>query len=218
MAAEYTLQDLYEEYVFQREHRVSSHQALQLLREMAPQVLARDGAKLARMIQQWEAQYTSASHAAPRPAAAPDPFMAEVSLPGATLPAHAAGPSDDEQTRPTTKMGRSLLCPHCEKENPLESKYCYSCGTLLVVLGGTATLYEEVEDSSIFGKMAVLTLVVRGFEQQPIRVQVGEQALVMGRHEHGSKIAVDIDLQPYGAQEMGVSRRTMLGWNARTRP
>lgn len=104
----------------------------------------------------------------------------------------------------------NVPCPHCGTVNPQESKYCYACGLMITggEMGETSQLMDEgFEDASTFGPFSTLVILVKGHEQNPLRLQVQQRPLIIGRSEAPSAQGIDIDLAPYGARDMGVSRQ-----------
>lgn len=196
--ANYTLQDLIEEYVFQRQHNVRPELAMNLLKELRPNLTPKELQMLNQEIRAWEAEQAKSARPTPPPAPATitqpvPPLMPPPGLPSLT------------RVGAQTEM---MSCPHCGTANPTHSKYCYSCGQLLSVvdLSQTDRLYEEVEDPATFGNLSSLVITVRGHEGRPIVLDVAYQALVIGRGDHSSPRSPDIDLASYGGKENGVSR------------
>jgi len=109
------------------------------------------------------------------------------------------------------------ICPHCGKENPPGEAYCYACGHILPAgLGDLATtklddVYKVLEPkrrwgTAFFDQRSRLRLSFRDTGAELV-VDVG-RGLILGRlmddlppHQRG------LDLTPYGAVELGVSRR-----------
>lgn len=100
------------------------------------------------------------------------------------------------------------LCPHCGTENFEGVIFCERCGIALVpvplatrqlqepgVTGGTDTLSAE----------GVLILQIDE-DQPPLMVQIRHE-IVLGRVSEQTDTATAINLTPYGADELGVSRR-----------
>ncbi len=98
------------------------------------------------------------------------------------------------------------VCPQCGKKNPPSESYCYSCGQMLGVSLATRKLEEEEPDRSLFGAMTTLLIMIRNHAQRPINVTIGNEALLIGRNVPGSANQPHIDLTPYDAETMGVSR------------
>lgn len=182
--ATYTIQDLFEEYVFQRQQNVRTEQVLQLLMQMKPDMTRDERRELSQWIRDWERQQQE-----PPPPPSPPP-------------------KEVEKTDPVTVVDE-VVCPHCQKRNPFLSKYCYSCGELLTggIPSATDRLYEEVDDPATFGAFSTLMVIVFGYEQQPIRIKIGDTAIMIGRSDPDSPFVPEIDLAPYGAKAQGVSRQ-----------
>lgn len=112
-----------------------------------------------------------------------------------------------EVQRQQTETASSVqVCPQCGKKNPPKEAYCYSCGQMLGVSLATRKLEEEEPDRSLFGALTSLLVMVRSHAQRPINVAVEDAPLLIGRHVPGSETQPDIDLMPYDADTMGVSR------------
>ena len=195
--AEYSVQELLDEYVYQRQHKVASEQALQLLSQMAPQLPEKDRRFLAQRIREWELRNSSAGQTAINPPERPTVPTVPAAPPPPPPPAPVAAPAN-----------LTIHCPNCGKANPDNSKYCYACGEILLSAkaGKTDQLYEDVEDAAIFGRLSTLNLTVRGFENQPIRIKVGDDPVVIGRTAPDSPAKPDIDLDAFGGKDLGVSR------------
>jgi hypothetical protein len=112
-------------------------------------------------------------------------------------------------------------CPHCNKDNPDQETYCYSCGhilpTGLKALTGIATTrldnggYNALEPrrrwgTAYFGHQSKLELT---FPESGQKLQMEVHGKVIVGRAHGSpKLEQpNIDLAPFGAIEQGVSRR-----------
>jgi hypothetical protein len=105
------------------------------------------------------------------------------------------------------------ICDNCGKPNPPEESYCYACGHILPTgLHASATRSLDHVDNlkpqirwgtAYFGDQTVLRMRVRDsgtiFEVQFI------EEIVFGRAH--DEIVPDVDLSPYGAMKLGVSRK-----------
>lgn len=113
-------------------------------------------------------------------------------------------------------------CPYCQKENNDSETYCYACGHILpygleslpqstTQIVGT---YEDLEPqrrwgTAYFDQHSRLQLDFRNSGQ--LLVVDVHHFLVLGRTHNNPKIAQpDVDLAPYGATDMGVSRRHLI--------
>jgi hypothetical protein len=114
------------------------------------------------------------------------------------------------QTPPPTLS--KVNCPNCGKPNDAGEVLCYSCGQLLVTEGGmfeTHLLADQVYDipsDKDFGPEATLVLVVKGIPRHyRLRPQDKGRDIIIGRGSGGT-VKPDVDLAPYEATELGVSR------------
>jgi FHA domain len=192
MSEEYTLEQLFEEYTFQRLKKVSADQALQLLVKMRPTLPEHERQQLSKLIRQWEIQQQTLHQAPP-----PD---IETTQQVVTIKSNSPSPSPLQ----------SIHCATCGTPNPPESKYCYSCGNLLAAVtipnGATGVLPDEIEDSATFGNFSMLMISVQGYDNQPLQVNIPEKPLMVGRSDASSSQGPDVDLSPFKAQDFGVSR------------
>ncbi|KAB2903469.1 MAG: FHA domain-containing protein [Anaerolineae bacterium] len=113
---------------------------------------------------------------------------------------------NQEPAPPQPSQDEVQTCPLCGKDNPASEKYCYSCGQLLGVSLSTRILESEEPDHATFGAMSKLLIMVRGHAQKPINVSIGDVPVLIGRSVPGSATQPDIDLTPYNAESLGVSR------------
>ncbi len=102
-----------------------------------------------------------------------------------------------------------LLCPHCGYENRAGSIYCERCGVALVPVPLSTRKLEDASAGGSTDQLGADDVVILQVEndETPILVQMRRE-VVLGRvtdaqdDEH-----TYINLLPYGADEMGVSRR-----------
>jgi len=112
-------------------------------------------------------------------------------------------------------MDNTKLCSSCQKENPAALTECQHCGAPLVALLPASTTVPVPDKPIRFAppenvinlarsNIGSLVLVVVGHEQ-PIILKGSEQ-VTLGRYNPG-EAAPSIDLTPYKADLMGVSRQ-----------
>jgi len=113
---------------------------------------------------------------------------------------------------PPPQVAQGMVCPTCQKMNQNGDVYCYSCGGLLIQAGATHQISDtqrietgDARDTSFFGDGMALYFQVRGANQS-IRVVPRTDEMVIGRKSPDSVMLPDIDLAPYKADSMGVSR------------
>lgn len=121
-------------------------------------------------------------------------------------------PQQEERAGPATPggSGGTLVCPNCGAGNRPGELLCKECGQALDAgaghPGGTQRLNApSAQDSAYFGEDMVLVLRVHG-AKDAIRVRPGRSELVIGRRSPDSVMIPDVDLAPYGAEKLGVSR------------
>jgi hypothetical protein len=109
-------------------------------------------------------------------------------------------------------MGEQF-CENCGKANTEDATYCYACGHILPVglaaiathsLGSSDSLHPQIRwGTAYFGEQSVLRVHVRHtgamFEAK------FQLECILGRT--AGDVVVDVDLTPYGAVDLGVSRQ-----------
>jgi hypothetical protein len=116
------------------------------------------------------------------------------------------------QERVNIPQNEVFFCASCGRANRLGDAYCYSCGAVLDATG-VQTRDLEPGDSDLlqvgqshFSQTSVLLLHVRG-ANQPIYVRFNERPeVIVGRTSLQTATRPDIDLSPYQAVDLGVSR------------
>lgn len=115
-------------------------------------------------------------------------------------------------TPPTTDPIRAVpmqpACPQCGKVSQEGDLYCISCGALLLVAGGTrqieTALDSDTRDTEFDADMVLYLHVAAS--NQTIRVRPTEEEMVIGRRAPDNVVIPDIDLSPFQAESLGVSR------------
>ncbi|NDJ86638.1 MAG: FHA domain-containing protein [Chloroflexi bacterium] len=185
---EYTIQNLFEAFVYLRRQGATPDYALQYLKQMRPVISANQRDELAQLIRQWEK--TEGIHHRPNPDAQIQP---------------PPPPTPEPEPKPAEAQ---VKCPQCGTMNRPEARYCFSCGTLLT-RSGTEQLYSDEAslNGASFGKLSSLIFTVRGFEQKPIHVNIEDfEEIIIGRTAADSVIVPDVDLTGFDSQKLGVSR------------
>lgn len=102
-------------------------------------------------------------------------------------------------------------CPNCSKLNRVGESYCYACGEVLVEdRVSTRRLEDSVSlrrkmGASYFGPETSLVLQIRNTGDS-IQIIPGAHEIVLGRSTNKGALNPDIDLNPFGADTLGVSR------------
>jgi hypothetical protein len=107
-------------------------------------------------------------------------------------------------------------CAQCGRENVDEESICIYCGNLLTTLtitdGNTRHLQQEdIQKLNLrhwgtarIGNERLLLMQIRGYKE-PLVIHLSS-VMTIGRRDPATGEIPDIDLEPYNAQEMGVSR------------
>jgi hypothetical protein len=101
------------------------------------------------------------------------------------------------------------ICPHCGTDNLEGMIYCQSCGVALGVVSlSTRQLEDENDPQGGTDKLGPENVLILQLEDDamPIIVQIRDE-IILGRvTEQGDNVTY-INLTPYGADDVGVSRR-----------
>lgn len=198
--ADYSIQELFQEYIIQRNSGNRPEASLKLIIQLQPNLPSADRQKLAQSIRQWELKKQQGI-----PYELPEAMAVEATPTAEDL----ENTSPYIPKSPPAVAQAGITCPHCGKFNPPDAQYCYACGQLLAISSSQTGVLamDEIEDPSVFGNMATLLIYVQGYEAKPLRLQVGDGPLIIGRSDPNAALEPDIDLSPYGAKNMGVSRQ-----------
>jgi pSer/pThr/pTyr-binding forkhead associated (FHA) protein len=109
-----------------------------------------------------------------------------------------------------------LLCPACGRPNARQSNHCSACGHDLAANQGMNTRkFKRMTDDDIpnlsntyLGETTSLVLKIRD-AREPLIVRPNRD-MTMGRVVKGSNPSPDIDLSPFNADELGVSRLHLM--------
>lgn len=186
--SEYSGRDLFEAFVFMRRQGATPDFALQYLKKLRPSIKQHERDELAQQIRQWEK--TEGHHYPPN-------LDARIDLP----PPPVLDNDQDSQ--------EDIVCPNCETINQPRATYCYSCGTLLTRAGTKQFVDSDgtEPEGANFGNLSSLVFTVRGFEDNPLHIDMQDaQEVIVGRTAPDSVIVPDIDLTNHNAQNTGVSR------------
>jgi hypothetical protein len=204
------VRQFFTEYVRLRQSGRPVEEAARDLQSAAERLNRHELNELASLTQNWEASY----RARPRQASAARQAM--------TAGMREAAPT---AASPVAAYAAEMVpCPQCGKRNQAEDVYCYSCGEILFTTR-TSSDTRRLEDTigtrkklgeAYFGLRSKLVLhIVNGGEN--IEITPTEADMVLGRATPGTALNPDIDLTPYGADALGVSRlHVSLKRNERT--
>lgn len=222
------MMDIYTEYIRLRRDGWSSDAVVKTLRTLAEQLDQNGLAQLNTLVTQWESREGAKYVAKRRPPPIP-PAPEPVAPPQGAAPNRAASvirpitppPSRDPRAKEAEGAGGfgaeaptgMQFCPKCGKPNRAGDNYCYACGHMLQggKLGATRVFAEKGQEqqtrwgTAYLGAASQVLLVARG-GAKPIRVELGDQDVTLGRSSPENPLKPDIDLSPYNAEELGVSR------------
>lgn len=218
------LLDIYTEYTKMREQGSSPDDAVVYLKPFTGHLGSGDLTKLGKMVQVWEARQginfkpTTVSHppavSHQEPAPQPRRPIRRLEKQGPLLPPEPqmpirriATPTPDVDPDP----GQRILCPNCNRPNKKGEVYCYACGEILQTgISRSSTKAFEDDDpemragTSYYGQYSVLLIHVRG-ANNPLEGKIEGEAII-GRMASDSAMHPDIDLGPFDAENLGVSR------------
>jgi hypothetical protein len=209
------IEDLYTEYIKRRQDGDSKQETLQTLQSFADQLSKEERWQLGQLIKHWERKHVTSI----RLSTVPKPPQ-ERTEPAAARGIRRITPKQSSAHQPLAGDAQ-LTCPNCGKSNNKKESYCYACGHILLEgKSSTKALPDDMDPrtrwgTAHFGQNAILVLAVRGAEE-PIEVfPAGE--LVIGRFYDESPVQPDIDLSPYNAEDLGVSRlHATIRWTDNT--
>ena len=101
------------------------------------------------------------------------------------------------------------VCNNCGHENPDGKVYCQNCGLALVEVPiGTRQLSDPDNLSAGSERLDTEHVVIFHVEDSddPLQIQVREKAILGRTGGESARVAL-INLDPYGAEQRGVSRR-----------
>ncbi len=200
------MSETFEMYVSLRNRGKDAQAALQTLRFQIELLDAESRAEIVRRVREWEAERQSA-------------ISSTNGLKGVPNVIKPIVPLGSPVTPPTQQ---TALCPQCNKPNPVNEVFCYSCGYFLkqdVSFHDTVKLNDpdsKMSKSDYFGANSTLVLLITETDQSfKIRPQNFKHEIVVGRGD-GATMRPDIDLSEHGAGDYGVSRLHMsLSFNVK---
>ena len=212
--------DVFKEYIRQREAGVPRDAIIQAVKPKADLLTREQRMELARMIQTWEARHGQVSTTTQIIQRMNEPVVVE---PPAASPAEAleasASPSKNFVIRaidPAAARDPSQRqpCPNCGRMNSKKDTHCFYCGHMLqpepvVKRNVTKELSDPLDaktrwGSAYFGDSSVLLLTIQG-AAKPLEIDPAKE-MIIGRADPDSMAHPEIDLTPYQAAELGVSR------------
>ena len=100
------------------------------------------------------------------------------------------------------------LCPHCRYENLEGVIYCQRCGVALVPVPLSTRQLSQGPERGGTDTLGIEDVVILHIEtnDSPVMVQIHNE-IVLGRVSEHAEGTTFINLSPYGADEMGVSRK-----------
>jgi len=220
---------IYAEYVKRRQRGSAMEDVIRELQPMADQLTRRERQQLSQFVQTWEGREGQKYSGLKRPSGANSApgapqFTTTTANPIRPAPPVMPDPGQNrrndilsssdlkavEQTGPAADPNERQICPNCGKPNHKKDSYCYACGHILAASKpGTKALSADLDPetrwgTAHFGYNSTVLLHVRG-ATKPLEVNPKGE-LIMGRAADDNVMRPDIDLSPYNAEELGVSR------------
>lgn len=202
---------LFLEFTRLRQKGRTRDEAWEGIEAAAQKLPAREHTRLLKMLRDWEA----AEGHNYRPSGKADIFethyqSGENAGAAGGSPANGAPRKSVIRRLPPRTPALGMLCPDCQKMNAPDATYCYACGAPLRVgpspkPGETQPVESPERQDAYFGEGMVLYLRV-GSGQQMIRIVPRRDEMVIGRTSTDSVMIPDVDLAPFQADTMGVSR------------
>lgn len=217
--------EIFSEYVFRRQQGHTPQEAVAFIKPLLEQLRGDARQQLAALLRSWEARegkkYTIKDERALADdllsPPAEDEDLSWLPQPGNPSPVYDVNvpvhPSVEGAGRLAQEEAKTY-CTACGRANRATDSYCYSCGALLARTGGSDTQALEPQTDELaqvgrshFTRSSLLVLQVRGVAA-PVTLRMADTPdLVLGRFTQDAREQPDFDLTPYGAAELGVSRR-----------
>jgi hypothetical protein len=209
--------DIYTEYVQLRQNGWSNVDSVRQLQPLANELTKDERRQLSQLVQEWEARGGDPTELKP-PSAPPQSkkqARSKEEIPSIRRiesPINQATVRKIEPVSISADSSKRRECPNCGKLNHKGDVYCYACGHVLETNKIGTRTFEDEQDSEAqmrwgtahFGQFSTMMLQVRG-APRPIEVATDKEVIV-GRSDQESSVHPDIDLGPYRAEELGVSR------------
>jgi hypothetical protein len=221
--------EIFSEYVRKRQNGSSQQDALNFLRPVLQRLRADARQQLVALLRSWEAREGSKYKPQQKETAfvgADDLLSSEQQEDLSWLPNEDTGEVPEQQLNVNSPVHPSVeasdpvrlpdqqvfYCPSCGRANRLGDAYCFSCGTLLNVTSPQTRNLERADEDlaqvgqAHFGKGSILLLHVQGAER-PIALKMHQRPeVILGRTSNATDSRPEVDLSPFKAAEMGVSR------------
>ncbi len=195
-----SIADIYTEYVRMRQSGWPAEDVVRQLKSQADELSVSERLQLVDLIRGWETRDGQRYGSTEEDTQAQPPTQAT----------QQAEPAAKPTIRRISKASEKKACPNCGKLNNKKDSYCYACGHILEApRTSTKSLEEDLDGSTRwgtahFGQFSTLVLQIRGVEE-PLEV-TPQGEMILGRGDKDSAIQPDIDLGPYRAEDLGVSR------------
>ena len=105
-----------------------------------------------------------------------------------------------------------IICPQCTHLNPEGTLFCEECGEPFVVVSSVETV--AIKRDSADQTPDSITIEIQGHSRQ-FTVSMMESPVILGRADYGANFIPEIELTPFNAVALGVSRRhALISWGA----
>ncbi|GAB4513599.1 MAG: hypothetical protein OHK0046_14470 [Anaerolineae bacterium] len=194
-----TLTDIFSEYINMRTHNMGVSEALQALSQYIDTLSRAEKQDLGNYIRTWEKKNGA---------------LVEKAKEKTTQEIKAADIRQTSTVKSLKDLAKEttwITCANCDRKNRIEAVFCHACGHMLEQTQGKFLTRQfsdaAVESAHYYGRDSLLVMRVRDTEHEyELRPQLTDHELVIGRNAENSAITPDIDLNPAGADKLGVSR------------
>ncbi len=211
-----TLRDLFSQYVRLRQGGQAMEQVVTDLQNDAYQLPRDERKRLGTLVMEWEAQHgREPAPTRPTVPALPNPPVVQVPTPPA--PERPPAPFGTRFLDPA-KLGQVIQpleplirCPKCGKATGRNMPVCPACGHSLPNGSSITRRLDETSggkkpamDPVYFGPTGTLILSIRGVKANVLAYP--RDQLTLGWKSPLASLQVNVDLAPYNAEALGVSR------------
>ena len=197
------------DYIQLRRSGRSMDEAVNELTDAAFRLTREERKQLGQIVNEWEARYGANPRSAP-PMAKPDAPVQK-----STSPAPFGTSYLDPSKLPAImRQGEQpVMCPRCGKPNARGVTVCQFCKQAMPPMPVVTRKLDNPEptankiapiDTSYFGPNSTLLLTIQG-QKKPLEAYPRTQ-LIIGRASAMNAKPVNIDLTPYDAENLGISR------------
>ncbi len=212
--------EILETYSQLREVGMEANVILKTLRPKIEPLTKAQKDQLAASLRAYEGGQRPSAPAQPNPSQPrPKPVMKPVNRQAPPRPAvkpiapvRPQPPTED--LPPVADAPNGNTCDNCGRINRPGEIFCINCGYMMSNVqdqfGTQQFMQDDDANDDVFRENMVLLLRLRDTDKViPVRPQDYDHEVVVGRQDKTGIVAADVDLTPYGAERLGVSRMHM---------